>query len=98
MPEPLPVKLVAVNDVRIDAPAGLERRLDAFYAGLLGMERVAGEAIVYRTENFDLYVDVLEPPIARDDLRPLRVEVRSLQEAELKLIDASLEYVRRRGL
>ena len=98
VPEPLPVKLLAINDVRVDAAAGLERQLDAFYAGLLGMQRVAGEAIVYRTENFDLYVDVLEPPVARDDFRPVRVEVRSLDESELKLADAGVEYVRRRGL
>lgn len=98
VPEPLPVKLVAVNDVRVDAAAGLERLLDAFYARLLGMQRVAGEAIVYRTENFDLHVDVQEPPVVRDDMRALRVEVRSLDEAELKLIDAGIEYARRRGL
>src|SRR5687768_3087108 len=51
VPEPLPVRLVAVNDMRVDAPAGRERELDAFYAGLLGMQRVAGEQIVYRAEN-----------------------------------------------
>ena len=75
MPAPLPVKLRAVNDVRLESPAGRERLLDAFYAVLLGMQRVAGEAIVYRAENYDLYFDVLEPPIPRDDFRPLRAEV-----------------------
>ena len=98
VPEPLPVRLVAIKDVRLEAPAGVERDLDALYAGLLGMERVYGEAIVYRAENFDLYVDVLEPPIPRVDFRPLRVLVKSLDELEPKLIDAKLEYVRRRGL
>ena len=98
VPEPLPVRLVAIKDVRLEAPAGVERDLDALYAGLLGMERVDGEAIVYRAENFDLYVDVLEPPIPRVDFRPLRVLVKSLDELEPKLIDAKLEYARRRGL
>ena len=102
MPEPLPVKLLAVNDVRLESPAGRERQLDAFYVKLLGMQRVphdvAGEAIVYRAENFDLYVDVLEPPVPRDDFRPLRAEVRSLAETEMKLLDAKIEYLRRRGL
>lgn len=98
MPEPLPVRLIAVNDVRVEAPAGRERQLDAFYARLLGMERVAGEAIIYRADNFDLYVEVLEPPLARDDFRPLRAEVRSLAETELKLIDGQIGYERRRGL
>ena len=98
VPEPLPVRLVAIKDVRLEAPAGVERDLDALYGALLGMERVYGEAIVYRAENFDLYVDVLEPPIPRVDFRPLRVLVKSLDELEPKLIDAKLEYVRRRGL
>lgn len=40
MPEPLPVKLLAVEDVRLPATAGLEARLDDFYAGLLEFERV----------------------------------------------------------
>jgi hypothetical protein len=98
VPEPLPVRLVAVNDMRVDAPAGRERELDAFYAGLLGMQRVAGEQIVYRAENFDLYVDVLEPPVAREDYRPVRAEIRSLADAERKLRDAEVVYVRRKGL
>ena len=98
LPEPLPVRLIAVADVRLEAPAGRERQLDLFYAGLLGMERVAGEAIVYRAENFDLYIDVLEPPIPRDDFRPVKVEVRSLGETQLKLVEQEIEYERRRGL
>ena len=98
VPEPLPVKLVAVNDMRVEAPAGREVELDAFYAGLVGMQRIPGEAIIYRAENFDLYVDVLEPPIAREDYRPLRAEVKSLADAERKLRDAEMAYVRRKGL
>jgi hypothetical protein len=98
VPEPLPVKLVAVNDMRIEAAAGLERQLDAFYAKLVGMQRLAGEAIVYRTENFDLYVDVLEPPIAREDYRPVRAEVKSLAETSAKLREAEVPHVRRKGL
>jgi hypothetical protein len=39
MPEPLPVRLVAVADVRLPAPAGAERALDAFYVDLLGCLR-----------------------------------------------------------
>src|SRR4026208_1292462 len=39
-PGPLPVKLLAVEDVRLPATAGLESQLDAFYVGLLGFERV----------------------------------------------------------
>jgi hypothetical protein len=99
VPEPLPVRLIAVADMRVDSPAGLERGLDDFYVALLGMERVAAtDAIVYRTENFDLYVDVLEPPVTREDYRPVRVEVKSLAEMQLKFIEAELEHTRRKGL
>ena len=98
VPEPVPVKLVAVNDMRIDAGAGLECELDAFYAGLVGMQRVPGEQIVYRAENFDLYVDVLEPPVVREDYRPVRAEVKSLASTERKLIEREIPYVRRKGL
>ena len=97
-PEPLPVKLLAVADMRVDAPAGRERELDAFYAGVVGMQRIGGEQIHYRAENFDLYVDVLEPPVAREDYRPVRAEVKSLAEMETKLREAEVAYVRRKGL
>jgi hypothetical protein len=42
VPEPLPVRLVAVDDVRLPATAGLERELDAFYVDLLGFAREGG--------------------------------------------------------
>ena len=98
VPEALPIKLVAVNDMRVDAPAGREVELDAFYGKLLGMQRIAGEAIVYRAENFDLYVDVLEPPVAREDYRPVRAEIKSLADMARKLVEAEVAHVRRKGL
>jgi hypothetical protein len=100
VPEPLPVRLIAVADMRIESAAGLERKLDEFYVELLGMERVppSGDNIVYRTENFDLFVDVLEPPVIREDFRPIRIDVKSLPETEMKLIDAEMQYVRQKGL
>ena len=106
MPEPLPVKLVAVAEVRLPAAAGLERRLDAFYVGLFGFERapdesdlhVADATISYRAENFTLHLAVQEPPVRRADLRPLGVEVPSLAALEETLIEAEQEYERQRGL
>lgn len=99
VPEPLPVRLVTVDDARLPAAAGLERALDAFYVSILGFERKEpGEQIVYRADNFALWFDVIEPPVKRDDLRPLGVEVPSLAELAAKLTDAEIEHVRRRGL
>ena len=98
VPEPLPIKLIAVADMRVDARAGIEVQLDRFYAKTLGMQRIEGEAIIYQAENFDLYIDVLEPPVIREDYRPIRAEVRSLPDMALKLREAEIEHVRRKGL
>jgi hypothetical protein len=99
MPEPLPVKLVTIEHAHLPAAAGLEPRLDDFYITLLGLERLQPlEALIYRAENFNLYFDVLEPPLERDTLRALGIEVASLAEIEKLLIDREIEYTRQRGL
>jgi hypothetical protein len=99
IPEPLPVRLVAIEDVHLPAPAGIETELDGFYVGMWEFERDENEqGLVYRADNFRLLFDVIEPPIARKELRPVQIEVRSLREAEHKLIEAELEYERQKGL
>ena len=106
VPDPLPVRLIAVADPRLPAAAGLECRLDAFYVGLFGFERrphdpdpgPADAVLSYRADNFTLHLSVREPPVRRTDLRPLGVEVPSLSALEEKLIDAEHEYERQRGL
>jgi len=99
IPEPPPVRLLAVNDVRLPAPAGRECALDSFYIDLLHFERDESETFpVYRAENFSLRFDVLEPPLSRDDLRPTAIQVPSLASLEQRLIDDAIEYTRQRGL
>ena len=99
IPEPLPVRLIAVDDVRLPAPAGVEVELDRFYVALLKFERLAGtdEEIIYRAENFQLHFDIAEAPVIHQSLRPLGVEIPSLAELEQKLIDAEVVYTRMRG-
>src|SRR3954471_875582 len=98
MPEPLPVKLVTVDDARLLTPAGLEVQLDAFYVTLLGFQRLhTPDALAYRAENFTLHFDVIEPPIRRDHLRALGIEVATLIEIELALIDRELPHTRQKG-
>lgn len=101
MPEPLPVKLVTVDDARLLSGAGLETELDEFYVELLRFQRLpaTGDHVIsYRAENFDLHFDVVEPPVRRDALRTLGVEIGSLAEMELQLIEREWPYTRQRGL
>ena len=102
VPDPLPVRLVAVADVTLLAPPGIESALDALYAGLLRFERVppsADEPLTYRAENFLLRFQVSgEQPVVHESLRPQGVEVESLRQTEHLLVDAQIEYTRQRGL
>jgi hypothetical protein len=97
IPEPLPVRLVAVEDVRLPGPIGVDEELDAFYAGLLLFERV-GEELAYRADNFILRFELADRPVVHESLRPLGIEVLSLAETEKRIIDAELEYTRQRGV
>ena len=103
LPDPLPVRLVAVEHVRMTAPRDAEEKLDAFYVGLLGFDRYcgpeAGEGeLVFRAENFLLRFRLLDPPIVHDTLRPQGIEVNDLLELEKKLVGAELKYTRERGI
>jgi hypothetical protein len=100
MPEPLPVRLVAVEDIRLPSPTGIEEKLDAFYVELLQFERLRdpGEPIAFRADNFILRFDVADRPVVHESLRPTQIEVPSLQEAEKKLLELELEYTRQRGM
>jgi len=98
MPEPPPVRLVAVADVALLAAAGMEKQLDDFYAGMLEFVRDEQLPLAYWAENFRVVFEVSEGSATRESYRLLQVEVKSLREAEQRLIDRELEYVRQRGL
>jgi hypothetical protein len=100
VPEPLPVRIVAIEDVDLPAASGLEKALENFYVVLLGFERDQADvdSLVLRAENVGLRFSVFEPPIVRDNLRTLGIEVLSLAESESRLLQAKIPYVRQRGL
>jgi hypothetical protein len=102
MPEPPPVRLIAINDVHLPAASGFERELDGFYIGLLAFVRRpssdANELLIYDAENQRLCFDVLEPPIGRDTVRPTGIEIRSIPALEQQLIDAQIPHTRQIGL
>lgn len=98
MPEPLPVWISAIDDVRLPAAAGVERQLDAFYVTLLGFVRDNPAELVYRAENLKLVFAVAEQPIERDRYPILQIQIPLLADAEQKLIDGRFAYQRQRGL
>ncbi|MBA3272780.1 MAG: hypothetical protein H0T11_02770 [Chthoniobacterales bacterium] len=103
MPEPLPVRLVAVDDVQLLALDGAEAALDAFYVGILKLEKLSPDSMeaqpAYRAENFILRFELGEPPVLeRDGMRFQGIEVASLADTELQLIEAEIEYERQRGI
>jgi hypothetical protein len=98
MDELPPVRLIAVEDVRLLTSPGAVNLLDSFYVDLLEFLREANGA-VYRAENFRLRFEVVEQiPVERDGVRPIGIQVRSLRDAERKLFDNRIEYTRQRGL
>lgn len=99
MPEPPPVRLVAVSDIELPALAGLETELDRFYIGLLRFERDdEDQGVVYRAENFCIRFFVHELPITREDLRPMGIEVPRFGEVIAKMADAEIEFTKQKGL
>ena len=100
MEEPLPVNLVAVADVRLLAPGGLDlNALENFYVGLWGFQRDASvEGVAFRAENFRILFDWKTPIVERDAVRPLGVEIPSLTGAIEKLNAAELPYERQKGI
>jgi hypothetical protein len=100
LPEPPPVRLVAIEDVHVPAAAGVEKELDAFYVSLLKFIREGADSgqVHYKSENWRLHFDVLEPPIGREDFRPVGIEVPSLLSLERELIDLEIDYQWQKGL
>ena len=98
MDEPPSVALVAVEDVHRETPPGLTDALNRFYIDLLVFLPEA--PLVYRAENFRLRFWVVKDqrPIERDSVRPQGIVVKSLRDAELKLAEAQIDYLRQRGL
>ncbi len=100
MDEPPPVRLIAVEDVRLITPPNLAAALDAFYVDLLEFtSECSADSIVYRAGNLRLRLTVVDHiPMQRDGIRPVGIEVRSLRDAEKRLFDSQIDYLRQRGL
>ncbi len=99
VPEPPPVRLIAVEDVTLEATADDAGKLDDFYIGLLKFERdTKADGIVYKAENVRLQFIIQPAPALRDDMRAIGVQIPSLADLELLLIDRQIAYAKERSL
>jgi hypothetical protein len=100
MPEPPPVQLLAIKDMQVQCHAGSEVPMDDFYVKLLHFERDEAPPghIIYRAENFRLCFEVVEPPKASDEVRPIGINVPSLPVLELQLMEREIPCEFHRGL
>ena len=101
VPEPPPVRLVAIEEIRATAPTGVEAVMDRFYESILMFERetqCASSEICYKAENGKLFFELTNESIDRQDLRPIGVEVPFLGIIETKLVEREIDYQRLRGL
>lgn len=98
--EPPPVRLLAISDVRLAAPAGLEKRLDDFYVGLLKFERDVDDVdhVAYRAERWRLVFDVVEVPPSRDDYRPVMVQIPHYRDFIDALHERQIEFEWQKGV
>ena len=97
IPEPLPVRLVVVEDAHLTAPPGMEAELDQFYAGLLQFEREPKErGLIYRADNARLIVKLRE--LAPEAMRPIGIQIPSIRSMEVSLAEAEVEFVRQKGI
>lgn len=92
--EPLPVRLVAVADVRAWSPPGLDAAHDALYVRILEFVRDSA-VLCYRADNFRLWLDIAAPS---EDYRPIGIEVPSLGQTENRLAEAKIQYTRQKSL
>jgi len=99
IPEPPPVRLVAVEDITLPATAEESSKLDAFYVGLLRFERDAkDDGLVYKAENAKLKFRIVGPDVLREDMRAIGIDVPSLRDLELLLVDKEWPFEKERGI
>ncbi|MCY2952435.1 MAG: hypothetical protein NTU53_10710 [Planctomycetota bacterium] len=101
MPQPLPVRLIAVDDVSLPARSGLEPDMDHLYVTLLGFLRTPSPSstLIYQADNFRLCFTLAEGLIPHDTHRPAQIEILwSLGDLELKFVELEIPYTRQRAL
>ena len=97
IPEPPPVRLLAIDDVTLETPAGQHAALDAFYVGLLRFVRDESE-LAYKAERFRVVFRVADNPTPRDDYRPTMVLIPHWPEFRSNLEEQGIDHEYQKGL
>jgi hypothetical protein len=96
MPEPLPVRLIAVADVRLPCPPEKEvgEMLDAFYVGLLKFRRLPSDEFhhFYLSDNYALILQAHNRPVQRERVAPTMIEVEDRKTIHQQLIEREYPY------
>jgi hypothetical protein len=100
VPEPLPVRLNAIADVRLPCPPGVDAAMDALYVSLLKFERLRSDEfhLFYRADNHNLIFQVHNRPVGHDRLAPTMIEVDSLDPLQRHFVDTEFPFQWMRGL
>lgn len=102
IPEPLPVRLVAVADVRLPCPSEREtgELLDWFYVDLLGFRRLASDEFhhFYLSDNYALILQSHNRPVQRERVSPTMIEVDDRRTIRDRLVEREYPFEWLRGL
>lgn len=106
MDEPLPVELIAVDDVHVEAMREHLPAMEELYLGLLGMVRAdeasadsPADQCVYCADNYCLVIHLVEgPPKSKQDYRPVKLVVPLLRVLRQGLIDREIEHQYQLGI
>lgn len=102
LPEPLPVRLISVADVRLPCPADptLGPALDDFYVRLLQFRRLPSDEHhhFFMSDNHALILQAQNRPVQHDRIAPTMIEVDHRQPIRQHLLEHQIEHEWMRGL
>ncbi|MGN6627991.1 MAG: hypothetical protein ACTHLN_15335 [Tepidisphaeraceae bacterium] len=100
VPELPPVRLLAIDDIRLDTLAARESDLHAFYVGLLKFERDTKDptCIAFKAERFRVCFDIVELPPTRDDYRAVQVEIPHFADFIEALHERQIDFEWQKGV
>ena len=99
MLEPPKVRLIAIADMALEAPAWQHGDLVDFYVGLLKFERddEDKENLAFKAEKFRLVYRPVEAISPRDDYRAIGIETPLINEFVQGLIDREIAFQWQKG-